>query len=198
MLPVLSRGSGMSTAFPIPRSDRRIDLAAAASQTVFTFPYPTLENQDVGVAVQAPAATQFTTLIYGLDYTVSGAPSSTGVTVTVTAPAVSGAVYRLTGARTPSRTTSLAPYGTSYRAALECVLAGKADVTSVFASAPMLRSARQRFARLRIGAPSQTLRGAVRLDRTRRATAASGTSAQASSSGRSMRARAQPRSKARA
>lgn len=112
----------MSTAFPIPRSDRRIDLAAAASQTVFTFPYPTLENQDVGVALQAPGATQFTALVYGLDYTVTGAPSSTGVTVTVTTPAASGDVYRLTGARIPSRTTSLAPYGTSYRAALETEL----------------------------------------------------------------------------
>lgn len=112
----------MSTAFPIPRSDRRVDLTATASQTVFTFPYPTLANQDVGVAVQAPAATGFVALTYGVDYTVSGAPSISSVTVTLTSPATAGAVYRLTGARIPSRTTSLAPYGTSYRAALEAEL----------------------------------------------------------------------------
>jgi len=112
----------MSTAFPIPRSDRRVDLTATASQTVFTFPYPVLENQDVGLFVKPPAGTQFSALAYGVGYTVSGAPSSSGVTVTLVTPAVAGATYRLTGARVPSRTSSLAPYGASYRSALETEL----------------------------------------------------------------------------
>lgn len=112
----------MSQAFPIPRSDRRVDLTAAASQTVFTFPYPVLANQDVSVAVQAPSATQFVPLTYGVGYTVSGAPSTTSVTVTLTSPAAAGAVYRISGARVPSRTSSLAPYGSAYRVNLEAEL----------------------------------------------------------------------------
>lgn len=112
----------MSTAFPIPRSDRRVDLTATAAQTVFTFPYPVLENQDVGVARKAVGGTQFVVLTYGVDYTVAGAPSSTSATVTLTTPATAGQVYRLTGARVPSRSTSLAPYGAAYRSALETEL----------------------------------------------------------------------------
>ena len=76
----------------------------------------------MGVAVKAVGSVNFYALVYGIDYTVSGAPSSSSVSVTLTTPAAAGAVYRLTGARIPSRTTSLAPYGASFRSALETEL----------------------------------------------------------------------------
>lgn len=108
----------MSALFPIPRSVRRLDLVASASQTVFTVDFPVLDAGDVSVARQASGNTYFTALTNGVDFTVSGV-SATGATVTLIVPAGAGDVYRISGARVAARTSSLPPSGSKMRPALE-------------------------------------------------------------------------------
>lgn len=73
----------------IPSYDNRRSYAGDGTTTVFAFPPPFTVNTDLVVAVK-DASANYTTLVLGTDFTVTGAGNPAGGNVTVPASVVSG------------------------------------------------------------------------------------------------------------
>ncbi|MEQ8667027.1 MAG: hypothetical protein RIC16_15005 [Rhodospirillales bacterium] len=83
----------------------RIRYVADGSQTAFTFPFPIFGDADLDVFIADVAATPMT------DFTVAGAGSDSGGTVTFTVPPANGAAVTLVRNLTVERTTDFQESG---------------------------------------------------------------------------------------
>lgn len=86
-------------------NDRYIRTVASASQTVFTYDFPITEISDIAILFTDAGTLATTTLIYAVDYTLTGIGSDTGGTFILTSAAIANDIYVAYGATPYARAT---------------------------------------------------------------------------------------------
>ena len=114
----------MGATLKISRSVRRVDYSAGAGQTVFDFPHPLFDAQDLQVALKPTGSARFSALSYPADFSVSINAVTRTAQVTLATPprATAGApavVVRLRGLRTHERETDVCRGGVVVSSTLE-------------------------------------------------------------------------------
>lgn len=100
----------------IPADDRYERFVATGGQTVFPYNFPIYADGDITVSRERTGTA--TTLVYGVDYTVSGAGTDAGGNVTLTTGATAADVIVLQGTQAIARSTAFASGGDFLAAAV--------------------------------------------------------------------------------